>query len=80
MADPYCPFVGKKGRSWGELDIPSIAGRVAAGAVPAEVEDAVRKLAAACKASGIGLERAKELLKEAFGPEVSATSSGRNRR
>lgn len=78
MSDPYCPFMGKKGRSWGELDLSGIAGRVASKPrVPPEVESAVLSLADACRAFGVGLDEAKGLLEEAFDSRVSASSPKR---
>lgn len=76
MEDPYGPFMGKRGRSWGELELQSIAGRVAG--VPDAVTSAARALADACLAGGVPLEKAKELLEEAF--PVSALPSGGIRR
>lgn len=87
MANSYCPFMGKKGRAWGELDLPGIAGRVAGSEprTPPEVESAAQALAAACKKAGVDLEAAKSALEEAFkAPVVSealpARISGRSRR
>lgn len=71
MEDSYGPFMGKRGRSWGELELQSIAGRVA-GASEAVVS-AAREMASVCRAEGVPLERAKELLEEAF--SVSAPPS-----
>jgi hypothetical protein len=79
MLDPYCPFMGRKGKAWGELDLPSIAERVAG--IPPEVEAAARALSKACKKSGVGLERAQEVLKTLFEDlPVSASASRRGRR
>jgi len=78
MADPYCPFVGKKGRPWGErgeLDLPSIAERVVG--VSPDVEEAARALVAACRKAGVSLERVQDLVKTVY---VSAPPSGRSRR
>lgn len=78
MADSYCPFVGKKGKSWGErgeLDLPSIAERVVG--VPPDVDEAARALVLACRAAGVSLERVQALIKASY---VSAPPSGRSRR
>lgn len=80
MGDPYCPFMGKKGRSWGELDLSSIAGRVAAAKTPPEVESAVRALAVACRKHGVELDDAKKLLDGEFQTASVATSSRSRRR
>lgn len=68
MPDPYNPFRGKRGKSWGELELQSIAG------VPDDVTSAARSMAEVCREEGIPLDRAKDLLEHAF--SVSAPSSG----
>jgi hypothetical protein len=78
MADAYCPFMGRKGKPWGELDLASIAGRVAG--VPPEVAAAARALVSACRESGVDLERVQELIGHLFEEPVSAASSRRARR
>jgi hypothetical protein len=70
MEDSYGPFMGRKGKSWGELELQSIAGRVAG--VPDAVTAAAREMAGACRTEGVTLERAKAILEEAF----SAPSPG----
>ena len=78
MVNTYCPFMGKKGRAWGELDLASIAGRVAG--VPPEVSVAARALISACRDAGVSPERAQELVGYLFEETVSASSSKRARR
>jgi hypothetical protein len=78
MANAYCPFMGRRGKPWGELDLASIAGRVAG--VPPEVAAAARSLVAACREAGVDLERAQELVGYLFEETVSASSSKRARR
>ncbi len=78
MDDPYRPFMGKKGKSWGELDLKEIAGRVAGGRRSPEVEAAARTMVAACQKAGLSADEAKSLLEELYGP-VSVAPSGRSR-
>lgn len=77
MGDPYCPFMGTKGKSWGELELQSIAGRVAG--PPEAVALAVRAVVDACRKNGVSPEQATVLLEEAF-RSVSAPPSSDTRR
>lgn len=59
-------------KSWGELDLKSIADRLAGG-LPASVTDAARKFAAACLKSGVNVAQATAAVERAFA-DVSESS------